>query len=250
VKGSFTGATQDKKGYLELANNGTIFLDEIGEIDEVIQRKLLLVLDNKEYYPVGSTQAKKLSAKIILATNKNLQKYVNEGKFRLDLFYRIFAFQKELPPLRNSKKLRGLILETIEKYTEEYGKKLIIDSILLKKLCKYPWPGNYRELQKVCKYLVFFSENRIGLGDLPNWINLDNTASIDSKSALNNFNVYQEALESFEKRFFSYQLDKFKGKVNQTALETKVSKVTLIKKMKKYGLNRLDYGVQYSRSLL
>ena len=161
-KGAFTGATQTRIGKFEQANKGTIFLDEIGELPLESQVKLLRVLQEKEIERVGSRVIKKISVRIIAATNRNLEKEVAEGRFRLDLYYRLNVFPIYLPPLRERKEdIPELTSHFINYYNRKAGKKVIgISDKVLKKFENYDWPGNIRELEHLIERSVLLAKSR------------------------------------------------------------------------------------------
>lgn len=163
TKGAFTGAFTSKKGLFEEANGGTIFLDEIGDLNINLQSKLLRVLEDQEIRPVGGNQSIKVDLRFIAATNKDIASAVKEGSFREDLFYRINVITIKLPPLRERKEdIDLLVNHFIEKFSAELGKKVNrIDEEALKYIKKYNWPGNIRELQNVIERAVLVSEDGI-----------------------------------------------------------------------------------------
>jgi transcriptional regulator with GAF, ATPase, and Fis domain len=150
-KGAFTGAVSRQVGKFTLANNGTIFLDEIGELSPVMQAKLLRVIQHKEFNPLGAAQVQSTNARIIAATNVNLQEKVNQGGFREDLFYRLQVVNIHLPPLRERKEdILGLIQALLGRINDELNRKVSqITSDALECLQSYDWPGNVRELQQL-----------------------------------------------------------------------------------------------------
>ncbi|MGD9064718.1 MAG: sigma 54-interacting transcriptional regulator [Desulfobacterales bacterium] len=165
-KGAFTGATQKRVGRFALADGGTIFLDEIAELPADLQAKLLRVLQEGEYESVGSSRTLKVTARVIAATNRDLQKAVEQGKFRQDLYYRLNVFPIQLPPLRE----RGddvvlLSREFIEKLTRQMGRTIMpLSQQDIHRLKSYPWPGNVRELQNVIERAVITArEGRLNL---------------------------------------------------------------------------------------
>jgi two-component system response regulator PilR (NtrC family) len=166
-KGSFTGATQDKKGLFEIAHRGTIFLDEIGEISLPIQVKLLRAVQEKVFKPVGGNDDITVDMRIISATNKNLEKEVIAGAFREDLFYRLNVIEIKVPPLRERKAdLRPLAQHFLEKYSREMGKEISkFSSYALDMLNKYDFPGNIRELENLLERSVALSTTNIILPD-------------------------------------------------------------------------------------
>ena len=159
-KGAFTGAYTDKKGLFEVAHQGTFLLDEIADISPALQAKLLRVLENQEIIRLGDTQVKKVQLRIIAATNKDLAKYVNEGKFREDLYYRLNVFPVTLPPLRDRKgDIPLLVMHFIKRNTDA---PITIDKDAMKKLETYNWPGNVRQLDNVIKRaLILCDGNKI-----------------------------------------------------------------------------------------
>ncbi len=159
-KGAFTGAVSDKKGLIEIADGGTVFLDEIGDMPLSLQAKLLRVLEDKEVRPLGSTISKKIDVRIISATNKDLLDEVKKGKFREDLFFRLNVVTFKIPPLRGrGKEIELLAYHFMRKIALRMGKNLKkIHPEALKRLYNYPWPGNIRELQNVIEQAVIFAE--------------------------------------------------------------------------------------------
>jgi two-component system response regulator PilR (NtrC family) len=163
VKGSFTGASQDKKGLFEAADKGTVFLDEIGELSMPLQVKLLRAVQEKTVKPVGSNQDIEVDCRIISATNKNLAKEVIEGNFREDLFYRLNVIEIKVPPLRERKSdLKALAQHFLDKYSREMGKEIKkISSYAVDLLNKYDFPGNVRELENLMERSVALSSTNI-----------------------------------------------------------------------------------------
>jgi len=163
VKGSFTGATQDKKGLFEAAHKGTVFLDEIGELSMPLQVKLLRAVQEKSVKPVGSNEDIEVDSRIISATNKNLAKEVIEGNFREDLFYRLNVIEIKVPPLRERKgDLKALAQHFLDKYSREMGKEIKkISSYAIDLLNKYDFPGNVRELENLMERSVALSSTNI-----------------------------------------------------------------------------------------
>jgi two-component system response regulator PilR (NtrC family) len=166
-KGSFTGATSDKKGLFEVADKGTIFLDEIGELSLPIQVKLLRAIQERTFKPVGGSEELSVDIRIIAATNKEVEKEVIEGNFREDLFYRLNVIEIKMPPLRERKgDLRTLAQHFLDKYSREMGKKISkISSYAIDMLNKYDFPGNIRELENLLERSVALSTTNILLPD-------------------------------------------------------------------------------------
>ncbi|MFO8084220.1 MAG: sigma-54 dependent transcriptional regulator [Desulfobacterales bacterium] len=166
-KGAFTGATHDKKGLFEMGNNGSVFLDEIGEIGHAIQVKLLRAVQEKTIKPVGATENISVDIRIISATNKRLEEEVIEGRFREDLFYRLNVIEIKVPPLRERKSdLKILAQHFLEKYSKEAGKKVTkISSYAIDLMNKYDFPGNIRELENLIERSVALTNTNIILPD-------------------------------------------------------------------------------------
>ena len=161
VKGAFTGATGSKRGLFEEANGGTVFLDEIGDLSQQLQAKLLRVMDDHEIRPLGGVQSRKVDIRFIAATNIDIVTAVREGLFREDLYYRINVVSITLPPLRERKEdVIILAKHFLEKYSQEIGKPVkFIDDQVLRLLMDYSWPGNVRELQNIIERAVLITES-------------------------------------------------------------------------------------------
>ena len=162
-RGSFTGATEKRIGKFELANDGTIFLDEIGELPLEVQVKFLRVLQEKEIEPIGSNKVMKVNVRIITATNRNLENEIAAGRFRMDLYYRLNVFPLTLPPLRDRKEdIPLLALHFASYYSDTFGKRVTeISDNVLNELSDYHWPGNIRELQHTIERAVLISQGNV-----------------------------------------------------------------------------------------
>jgi DNA-binding NtrC family response regulator len=160
MKGAFTGADRDRVGVLESANRGTVFLDEIGEIDPAFQVKLLRFLQEREIRPVGSPREKKVDVRVVAATNRDLQKMVDEGKFRQDLWFRMNVVRLELPPLRERRIDIPLLAHFfVSKYNARYNRVVKLTESGLRALKDFTWPGNIRQLQHLIERLTILSPN-------------------------------------------------------------------------------------------
>ncbi len=162
VKGSFTGAINDSLGYFGAANKGTLFLDEVGELPMATQARLLRVLENGEYIPVGATEVHKTDVRVVAATNVNIQKAISEGRFREDLYYRLNQVQIQMPPLRDRGEdivllFRLFALQMAEKYRMD---KVVLTNEAKLMLMRYKWPGNIRQLKSVTEQLSVLSAER------------------------------------------------------------------------------------------
>lgn len=235
-KGSFTGATQTKVGYFEKCGDGTLFLDEIGELSLEAQKKLLYLLEERRYSPVGSTQEKIFRGRIIAATNCNLPELVHQGKFRQDLYYRLLLAQFEIRPLRDRREDFHHLLEEINhSLAEKYKvKKMALGCGFSQWGMSYSWPGNIREMKNLLEYFYLRGEEVAELSKLPRWI-----AKQDKEKGSCSLD-YTQGLEKFEDTFFRQALEHFNGKINETARQIGISKSTLIAKVRKYGINTWD----------
>lgn len=231
-RGAFTGAVRDKPGRFELADKGTIFLDEIGEIPLSIQVKLLRVLEEKEIEPLGSTRPVKVDVRIIAATNRDLKKAVREGKFREDLYYRLNVVSIFLPPLRERKEdIPLLVKHFIKRFNKRMGKG--IDSVskeAMDALIDYSWPGNVRELENAIEHAFIYCKGRvIEVRDLPKEV-------IKQRRLLEKSLTSDNPLEEMEKEIIWEILNYNKGDRKKTASMLKISRTTLWRKMKRYEI--------------
>jgi transcriptional regulator with PAS, ATPase and Fis domain len=243
-KGSFTGAVEGKNGYLKDVGNGTLFLDEIGELSLESQKKLLYLLEEKKFTPLGSTQAQDFTGRIIMATNKNLKSMVNAGEFREDLYYRVSVFELRLTSLReNPKFLQQSIFDVLNSLKISHQKPFaMLSDEALDFLLKERWKGNFRELKNFLEYAVVMTEGRvIKVTDFPqSELNDVRSENILSEDFVDQFPCdYALSLEMFEKMYLQSVLKKYTLKVNETARRLKMSKTTLIQKTKKYQINTL-----------
>ncbi|RKY00007.1 MAG: hypothetical protein DRP54_06215 [Spirochaetes bacterium] len=168
-KGAFTGALYDKEGFFGAANGGTIFVDEIGDMPRELQPKLLRVLEDGTYIPVGETKERKTDVRVIAATNKDLHNLVKDGKFRRDLFERLNEYTIQLPPLRERRNDIPLLIQYfLNEWNTKYGESKIIQEDLMPFLLSYPWPGNVRELRNAVMHMCAASQtSKITLSSLP-----------------------------------------------------------------------------------
>jgi two-component system response regulator GlrR len=233
-KGAFTDAHQARKGLFSLADKGTIFLDEICETPPSLQVKLLRVLQEHEFKPVGSERTQKVDVRVITATNKDLKKEVEEGRFREDLFYRIQVIPLDLPALRQRKEDIPLLAEHFLKmYSKKLGKKM--DGVApeaLQKMMLYDWPGNVRELENKIEYAVAMSGgSRITPEDIL-------LSGVPQNLGLKTFD---EAKQEFEKEYLRQLLGTTKGNFQKAAKMAKRQRSHLYYLMKKYGLKPSDF---------
>ncbi len=246
-KGSFTGANQDKKGLFEVANKGTIFLDEIGELSTSIQVKLLRVVQEKAFKSVGASEDISVDVRIIAATNKVLEDEVIAGRFREDLFYRLNVIGIRMPPLRERKEdIRLLAHHFLEKYSREMGKEITkLSSYAVDLLLKYDFPGNIRELENLIERSVALSNTNIILPESlaislhkqihkRRWIEGIKNKRYDLDDVENGISL-DTVLEEIEKAYIEKALELTRGDKNRTAELLKVNLRSL-----RYRLDKLS----------
>jgi DNA-binding NtrC family response regulator len=224
-KGAFTGAVYNRKGRFEMADSGTIFLDEIATISPKMQVELLRVLESKSFVRVGGNKEISSDFRVICATNRDLKNMVEKGIFREYLFYRLNVVNIHVPPLRErTEDIPLLVDHFIKKYCVSMNKPLMtIDSSALKRLEEYPFPGNIRELENMIeRAIVVGSGKKIGVRDLPLW----KEASIPSF----------ESLDDLGRKHIFQILNKYDWNISASAKALKVDRVTLYNKIKKYDL--------------
>ncbi|MFN2268788.1 MAG: sigma-54 interaction domain-containing protein [Desulfonatronovibrio sp.] len=242
--GAFTGAVKDKPGRFSLAGKGTIFLDEIGEISQAMQVRLLRVLQEKTFEPLGSVKSERLEARIITATNKNMEKIVEDKVFRQDLYYRINVVRMEIPPLRKRKEDIGLLVDNfIKKFNRVQNRKVPgIDSQALSLLMAHDWPGNIRELENaVERAFILCGDNEISLKHLPIEITgIDSfSKGSDIKSARQNLEAMAIS-EAIERNNYSRQA---------AARELGIHKSTLFRKIKELNIKLPEQDGRSKRQL-
>jgi len=224
-KGAFTGAMYNRKGRFEMADGGTIFLDEIATISPKMQIELLRVLETKIFIRVGGNKEITSDFRVICATNKNLKQMVEDGHFREDLYYRLNVVNIKIPPLRDrTDDIPMLVDHFIKKYCTSMSRNLMsIDKSALKRLEQYDFPGNVRELENMIeRAIVVGNDKEIRLKDLP----------FDKAMSSNSF----KSLEDLEKQYILQVLNKYDWNISKSAKVIKVDRVTLYNKIKKYKL--------------
>ncbi|MBC7947419.1 MAG: sigma 54-interacting transcriptional regulator [Chitinophagaceae bacterium] len=235
-KGSFTGATDKRIGKFEQANGGTIFLDEIGEMPVDLQVKLLRVLQEKEIEPIGSTSSIKINVRIIAATNRNLEKEVAEGRFRLDLYYRLNVFPIELPPLRErTEDIPALAIHFINYYNRKAGKKITgLSDKVVRNMMNYRWPGNIRELENLIERGVLLAKGTV-IEDM----SVPATQTKDITFV--NQDAHMKTIHENERDYIVTILKKCNGRIWGAGGAAEVLNVppsTLKSKMKKLGIHK------------
>ena len=230
--GSFTGATKDQKGLLDEANKGTIFLDEIGEMHIELQAKILRVIENQEFIKIGDSKPTKIDVRIIAATNRDLEKEIENGNFREDLFYRISVFQIQIPALRNRKEDIEMLVNYFVKYFSIKANKKIesISQEALQLLKNHNWKGNIRELKNVIERSSILADtNIIDTDSLP--IDIQNNTLLSSSNQLSAFD-----LASAEKLHILKVLNYTKGNKTETAKLLNIALTTLYRKLADYSI--------------
>ncbi len=232
-KGAFTGAQREKPGRFTLAENGTIFLDEIGELSPVLQVKLLRVLSDHSYEPLGAVKTRHSNARVICATNRDLQKMVDRGEFREDLYYRINVIHLEVPPLRDRREdLIALSQEFLVRFSLINAKKVDhIDRGVYSRFFEYHWPGNIRELENVIERgVVFASGDVLTVEDLPEHIAGASPAVIHSSTS----RTLLTARDDAERQVIEESLLRHRYHLGRTAASLGMHRTTLYRKMVKY----------------
>ena len=231
--GSFTGALKDKKGLFEEADNGTIFLDEIGEMAFELQAKLLRILETGEYIKIGDTKPTRVNVRVVAATNRNLPEEIIAGRFREDLFYRLSVFQIHLPPLRER---AGDVRILAKAFVKDFSVRLArpvteITPAFLEALEQQPWKGNIRELRNVIeRSLIVCESERLDVADLP--LDIQNTHYEQSdETTPGSFE-----LSAMERRHIARVLEYTKGNKTEAARLLKIGLTTLYRKIEEYGI--------------
>jgi transcriptional regulator with PAS, ATPase and Fis domain len=257
-KGSFTGADKRKLGRFQFAEGGTIFLDEIGDISQQMQVKLLRVLQERRLTPVGSNLELPFDVRIVAATNRPLEKMIESGSFRSDLFYRLNVLPIVLPPLRErTDDIGSLTVSMVKKFNTMHQRTIKgLAPQALAAMKRYGWPGNIRELENVIEHaFIIESGDLISLESLPEHVigcisgGSANTASRQGGVAaggqlmladLDTYD-YQTLKDAFEKEFLIRAMKAFDGRINLTSEKTAINKVTLLRKLEKYGIDPKEF---------
>lgn len=240
-KGAFTGAVKDKPGRFQLADGGTLFLDEIGEMPSALQAKLLRALQEKTIEPLGSVKTVKVDTRIIAATNRNLKKEVEAGRFREDLFYRLAVLEIRIPPLCERKEDLPLLVSFLLRKLGNKNNKIIrtVTPAFLDALSGYDWPGNVRELENVLeRALILSRSDALGPDLLPPQVSGAREAAIDMSPEVPTSMSSPASLEEAEKLAIMRALEENGNHRERTADALGISRRTLQYKLKKYGLTR------------
>lgn len=235
VKGAFTGATQAKRGKFERADGATLFLDEVGDMSLKTQSKVLRVLEEQRFEPVGSEVSVTVDVRLISATNKRLEAEIERGHFRADLFYRLNVIPFEIPPLRERLDDVPLLVEHFNQefsLTNKRTPKVFLPSAV-ERMQSYAWPGNVRELRNtVERVIIMHTRNEIEADDLP-------ILSGDSPPASSyNFDSYREASETYEREYILRKLAETDGNISRTAEIMGIDRSHLYRRMKSLGIQR------------
>jgi DNA-binding NtrC family response regulator len=230
-KGAFTGAEGQTKGKFELADGGTIFLDEIGDISPKLQADLLRVLQERRFYRVGGTEEVSVDVRVIAATNKNLADEVREGRFRDDLYYRINVIEIRIPPLRERREDIPLLAEHfVERIASELGKDIAgISADALKLLIEHDWPGNVRELENVIERAIVTSHNGMLVQSDFTWLN-------QRSSPEQSWEIPDVPLAEMERRVILAAMERKRGNVRDAAAALGIDRSTLYDKLKRYEI--------------
>jgi len=235
VRGAYTSALTSRPGMFQVADGGTLLLDEVAEIPFSLQAKLLRVLQNREVKPVGADQTKEINARLIASTNKDLAQEVEKGSFREDLFYRLQIFPIHLPPLRARRSdIPDLVSHFLEKNNRKYSLSVQLSPEAMVYLWEYDWPGNVRELENLLERMVVLCENgRIGPEDLPPYISSFVSNKKFPLPTLGSEGInFLEAMQQFEYRLIDEALRHTNGNRAEAAKILRLKRTTLVAKLR------------------
>jgi transcriptional regulator with PAS, ATPase and Fis domain len=245
VRGAFTGAVSARQGRFQLAHGGTLFLDEIGEMSPKLQVKLLRVLQEREFNPVGSDKPVRVDVRVVAATNRDLLSAVKERRFREDLFYRLNVLPIQLPPLRER---TGDISHLIAYFLRLHSRKkgMLVDKLepeALTRLERYRWPGNVREVENLIERLVILNEDGvIHAHDLPDYVCGDSFSPLEETFALQDLRLPPEGvdlngfIQTIEDQLIVQALARTGGNKTMAAELLRLNRTTLIERMRKKGI--------------
>jgi two-component system NtrC family response regulator len=236
MKGAFTGALTHKKGKIEIADGGTVFLDEIGEMPLDLQVRVLRLIQEHEIEKVGASHSTHIEVRVIAATHRNLEAMVESGVFREDLYYRLLVVPIELPPLRaRSQDIPELVCEFFNQSTSKYGRKnLKFPQDLLYNFCQYHWPGNVRQLQNLIERMVVLSpKDEISLDDLPDFLR-HGPASPTGLTAIPDGTT----LDTVERQLILRALEKSNWNQSRAAQQLGITRKILLSRLAKYGIEK------------
>ena len=239
VKGAFTGAISNRVGRFEMANGGTIFLDEIGDMPASLQVKLLRVLQERQYEPVGSTKTHECDVRVLTATNVDLEQAVKEGRFREDLYYRLNVIPITVPPLRERQSDIPLLLQHFVQTFNSKGRNITgIAPDAMDLLYHYSWPGNIRELENLVERVAILKgQGMVEVSDLPErYRSRDNVGQEKAVAIPDTGMDFNSAVDAYENALILQALEKTGWNRNQAAILLKLNRTTLVEKIKKKGL--------------
>jgi two-component system nitrogen regulation response regulator NtrX len=238
AKGAFSGATKAKKGKFEIADGATLFLDEIGDMSAKVQAKMLRVLEEQRFEPVGSNTPINVDVRVISATNQRLDDLIESGRFRSDLFYRLNVIPFQIPPLRDRVEDIPVLMEHFnERYSREYGKTLkVFSDDALETMMNYTWPGNVRELRNTVERVVIMNRKRkITPADLPEFSPAEEPAASTYR-----FPSFKDATDAYQREFILHKLAETEGNVTKAAESMGVDRSHLYRRMKSLGIQVRD----------
>ncbi|MFM1651322.1 sigma-54-dependent transcriptional regulator [Brevibacillus sp. B_LB10_24] len=234
-KGAFTGAMESRPGKFEIADGGTIFLDEIGEVSLTMQAKLLHVIEDKSFMRLGSNAYRSVDVRIISATNKDIKQLIRNGKFREDLYYRLNLVELVVPPLRERKEdIPLLIQHGLQTLGHKYNKQIEVTSQVVEQLAAYHWPGNVRELFNMLERMCILNwKGQIDAADLPYDLQQPRTAETQNSEFLFREGSLPEVLSEIEEKLIEKAMERAGGNQTKAAQLLGISRNTLIYKLKK-----------------
>jgi two-component system nitrogen regulation response regulator NtrX len=234
VKGAFTGATAAKKGKFELADGATLFLDEVSDMSANVQAKVLRVLEEQRFEPVGSNTPVSVDVRVIAATNKKLDEEIEKGTFRSDLYFRLNVIPFEVPPLRERPEDVPLLVEHFNhRFATAYGRTLLrFDAKAIEAMQSYSWPGNVRELRNTVERIVIMQDNshKVGVKDLPAF------GSAEPPASSYRFPSFKEASDAYHREFIQRKLEEADGNVSRAAELMGIDRSHLYRRMRALGI--------------
>jgi two-component system nitrogen regulation response regulator NtrX len=234
VKGSFTGATAAKKGKFELADGATLFLDEVSDMSANVQAKVLRVLEEQRFEPVGSNTPINVDVRVVAATNKRLDEEIEKGTFRSDLFFRLNVIPFEVPPLRERIEDVPLLIDHFNRrFAKAYGKKpKVFDAEAIELMQRYSWPGNVRELRNTIERVVILHQNhRVAVTNLPAF------GESEPPASSYRFPSFKEASDAYHREFIQRKLDEADGNVSRAAELMGIDRSHLYRRMRALGIS-------------
>jgi two-component system nitrogen regulation response regulator NtrX len=233
VKGAFTGATAAKKGKFELADGATLFLDEVSDMSANVQAKVLRVLEEQRFEPVGSNTPINVDVRVVAATNKRLDEEIEKGTFRSDLFFRLNVIPFEVPPLRERVEDVPLLIDHFNRrFAKAYGKKpKVFDAEAIELMQRYSWPGNVRELRNTIERVVILHQNhRVAITNLPAF------GESEPPASSYRFPSFKEASDAYHREFIQRKLDEAEGNVSRAAELMGIDRSHLYRRMRALGI--------------